>query len=158
MACLQMLLAAAGRPVPGLVDLGRDCEGYGGYRERDDGGLDAALIQFGQAPQIRLIVQPVKTNADGTVHVDDLAVHLIFDFTKSPAAPAQQGCNVRFVPDDAAFGSVVADVVALLSTYVAVAAGDLIFTGTPAGVGPIRRGERVQGSIAGIDPVEVTFD
>jgi hypothetical protein len=25
-------------------------------------------------------------------------------------------------------------------------------------VGPIRRGERVQGAIAGIDPVEVTFD
>jgi fumarylpyruvate hydrolase len=52
----------------------------------------------------------------------------------------------------------VADIIALLSTYVAVAAGDLIFTGTPAGVGPIRRGERVQGAIAGIDPVEVTFD
>jgi fumarylpyruvate hydrolase len=52
----------------------------------------------------------------------------------------------------------VADIIALLSTYVAVAAGDLIFTGTPAGVGPIRRGELVQGAIAGIDPVEVTFD
>jgi hypothetical protein len=40
MACLQMLLAASGRTVPGLVDLGRDCERHGGYRERDDGGLD----------------------------------------------------------------------------------------------------------------------
>jgi hypothetical protein len=39
-ACLQMLLAASGRLVPGLVDLGRDCEAHGGYRERDDGGLD----------------------------------------------------------------------------------------------------------------------
>jgi fumarylpyruvate hydrolase len=52
----------------------------------------------------------------------------------------------------------VSDIIAFLSTYVAVAAGDLIFTGTPAGVGPIRRGERVRGVIAGIDPVEVTFD
>lgn len=51
----------------------------------------------------------------------------------------------------------VADIVAFLSTYVAVAAGDLIFTGTPDGVGPIQRGERVRGVIAGIDPVEVTF-
>lgn len=51
----------------------------------------------------------------------------------------------------------VADIVAFLSNYVAVAAGDLIFTGTPAGVGPIKRGERVRGAIAGIDPVEVTF-
>jgi fumarylpyruvate hydrolase len=52
----------------------------------------------------------------------------------------------------------VADIIAILSTYVAVAAGDLIFTGTPAGVGPIQRGERVRGAIAGIDPVEVTFE
>jgi fumarylpyruvate hydrolase len=50
------------------------------------------------------------------------------------------------------------DIIAFLSTYVALAAGDLIFTGTPAGVGPIRRGELVRGAIAGIDPVEVTFD
>jgi fumarylpyruvate hydrolase len=52
----------------------------------------------------------------------------------------------------------VADIIACLSTYVAVAAGDLIFTGTPAGVGPIQRGERVLGAIAGIDPVELTYD
>ncbi len=52
----------------------------------------------------------------------------------------------------------VADVIAILSTYVAVAAGDLIFTGTPAGVGPIRRGESVRGTIAGVEPVEVAFD
>ena len=52
----------------------------------------------------------------------------------------------------------VSDIIAFLSTYVEVAAGDLIFTGTPAGVGPIRRGECVRGTIAGIDPIEVTFD
>jgi fumarylpyruvate hydrolase len=52
----------------------------------------------------------------------------------------------------------VCEIIAVLSTYVAVAAGDLIFTGTPAGVGPIRRGERVRGVIAGIDAIEVTFD
>lgn len=52
----------------------------------------------------------------------------------------------------------VADIIAILSTYVAVAAGDLIFTGTPAGVGAIERGQRVRGSIAGAEPVEVTFD
>jgi fumarylpyruvate hydrolase len=52
----------------------------------------------------------------------------------------------------------VSDIIAFLSTYVAVAPGDLIFTGTPAGVGPVQRGERVRGTIAGIDPVEVTFE
>jgi fumarylpyruvate hydrolase len=52
----------------------------------------------------------------------------------------------------------VAEIIAILSTYVAVAAGDLVFTGTPAGVGPIRRGERVRGALAGVDPIDVTFD
>jgi fumarylpyruvate hydrolase len=52
----------------------------------------------------------------------------------------------------------VADIIANLSTYVAVAAGDLIFTGTPAGVGPIQRGERVRGMIDGVEPIDVSFD
>jgi fumarylpyruvate hydrolase len=52
----------------------------------------------------------------------------------------------------------VAEIIAILSTYVAVAPGDLIFTGTPAGVGPIRRGEAVRGTVAGAAPVEVAFD
>jgi fumarylpyruvate hydrolase len=52
----------------------------------------------------------------------------------------------------------VAEIIAHLSTYVVVAAGDLIFTGTPAGVGPIQRGECVRGSIAGVEPIEVTFE
>jgi fumarylpyruvate hydrolase len=52
----------------------------------------------------------------------------------------------------------VAEIIAALSTYVEVAPGDLIFTGTPAGVGPIKRGESVRGEIAGIEPVEITFE
>lgn len=51
----------------------------------------------------------------------------------------------------------VAEVIAKLSTYVALAPGDLIFTGTPAGVGPIHRGETVVASIAGTAPVEIRF-
>src|SRR5258707_4915545 len=52
----------------------------------------------------------------------------------------------------------VAEIIAALSSYVELAPGDLIFTGTPAGVGPIRRGETVRGMIAGIQPLEVTFE
>ena len=37
----------------------------------------------------------------------------------------------------------VAEIVAELSTYVTLAAGDLIFTGTPAGVGPLVSGDHV---------------
>ena len=52
----------------------------------------------------------------------------------------------------------VAEIIAALSTYVELAPGDLIFTGTPAGVGPIKRGESVRGVIAGIEPIEITFE
>jgi fumarylpyruvate hydrolase len=52
----------------------------------------------------------------------------------------------------------VAEIIAALSTYVELAPGDLIFTGTPAGVGPIRRGETVRGMVVGTEPIEVTFE
>jgi fumarylpyruvate hydrolase len=52
----------------------------------------------------------------------------------------------------------VAEIIAALSTYVEVAPGDLIFTGTPAGVGQIKRGQSVRAEIAGIEPIEITFE
>jgi len=52
----------------------------------------------------------------------------------------------------------VVEVIAALSSYVELAPGDLIFTGTPAGVGPIRRGESVRGMIAGTEPIEIVFE
>jgi fumarylpyruvate hydrolase len=51
----------------------------------------------------------------------------------------------------------VPEIIANLSTYVTLAPGDLIFTGTPAGVGPIRPGQRVRATIVGIDALEVGF-
>jgi fumarylpyruvate hydrolase len=44
----------------------------------------------------------------------------------------------------------VADVIAHLSASVTLQPGDLIMTGTPAGVGPIGRGQQVRGGIDGI--------
>jgi fumarylpyruvate hydrolase len=52
----------------------------------------------------------------------------------------------------------VAEIIAALSSYVELAPGDLIFTGTPAGVGPIERGQAVRGMIAGTEPIEITFE
>jgi fumarylpyruvate hydrolase len=51
----------------------------------------------------------------------------------------------------------VSEIIAELSTYVELAAGDLIFTGTPAGVGPIRVGETVRGTLQGAPSIEVSF-
>jgi fumarylpyruvate hydrolase len=47
------------------------------------------------------------------------------------------------------------DIIAFLSSYVALEPGDLIFTGTPAGVGPLQPGDRARGSIAGVGAVSL---
>ncbi|HRE18733.1 MAG TPA: fumarylacetoacetate hydrolase family protein [Rhodocyclaceae bacterium] len=52
--------------------------------------------------------------------------------------------------DLSGMGWKVADIIANLSRTVALAAGDLIYTGTPAGVGPLRPGDRVAAGIDGI--------
>ncbi len=51
----------------------------------------------------------------------------------------------------------VADIVAELSTYVALQPGDLIYTGTPAGVGRIAAGDLVEGGIDGVGRIENRF-
>ena len=44
----------------------------------------------------------------------------------------------------------VADVISHISRFVALAPGDLIFSGTPAGVGALQPGDRVHGAVAGV--------
>jgi fumarylpyruvate hydrolase len=51
----------------------------------------------------------------------------------------------------------VAEVIANLSTFVRLSAGDLIFTGTPAGVSAVTRGDRLTAGIAGIGELSVTL-
>lgn len=51
----------------------------------------------------------------------------------------------------------VAEVIADLSTYVELAPGDLIFTGTPEGVGPVERGDTLVGRIDGLADLEITI-
>lgn len=51
----------------------------------------------------------------------------------------------------------VAEIIAKLSGYVTLAPGDLIFTGTPAGVGRVERGDRLEGKIEGVGTLSVTI-
>ena len=48
----------------------------------------------------------------------------------------------------------VPEIIAELSTWFGLEAGDLIFTGTPAGVGPLVAGDRVRGGVEGIGVLE----
>ena len=51
----------------------------------------------------------------------------------------------------------VAEIVAELSTYFELRPGDLIFTGTPEGVGPLRRGDSLVGGIDGLETLRTTI-
>lgn len=50
------------------------------------------------------------------------------------------------------------DIIAHLSRLVTLAPGDLIYTGTPAGVGPLAPGDRVQVTIDGLPPLEISLE
>jgi fumarylpyruvate hydrolase len=51
----------------------------------------------------------------------------------------------------------VPEIVAELSTLFDLAPGDLIFTGTPAGVGPLQRGDSLVGGIDGLETLRTTI-
>jgi fumarylpyruvate hydrolase len=51
----------------------------------------------------------------------------------------------------------VPQIIAALSRLFELKAGDLIFTGTPAGVGPLLRGDVLEGSVAGVGLVRTTI-
>jgi fumarylpyruvate hydrolase len=47
--------------------------------------------------------------------------------------------------------------IAHLSRLYVLQPGDLIFTGTPAGVGPVLPGDRITGGVEGVDEIAVTI-
>jgi fumarylpyruvate hydrolase len=51
----------------------------------------------------------------------------------------------------------VADLVSELSNYVTLGAGDVIFTGTPSGVGTIVRGDSITAGIDGVSDLAFTI-
>lgn len=51
----------------------------------------------------------------------------------------------------------VEEIVSHLSGFYHLAPGDLIYTGTPAGVGAVVAGDRIEGGIDGLDPISLTI-
>ncbi|MCB1339728.1 MAG: fumarylacetoacetate hydrolase family protein [Pseudooceanicola sp.] len=49
------------------------------------------------------------------------------------------------------------EIVVDLSKFYHLVPGDLIMTGTPAGVGPVTAGDHITGGIDGLDPIELTI-
>jgi hypothetical protein len=99
---------------------------------------DAVIAQYGQSPQIRLIIQPVIRNADGTPKLLDTAGHLIFGFTAGADAPAEAGCFPRPKPDLAALKAIVAELAELRTKLGQGQLGTnkIVTAGVPLGVHP----------------------
>jgi fumarylpyruvate hydrolase len=51
----------------------------------------------------------------------------------------------------------VPEIISHLSRYYHLGPGDLIYSGTPAGVGPVKPGDRLTGKIDGLAPVDLTI-
>jgi len=49
----------------------------------------------------------------------------------------------------------VAETIAYLSNYFRLEPGDLIYTGTPEGVGPVKAGDLMEGGVEGLEPLRV---
>lgn len=128
---------------------------------------DAGAMIFGHAVGIDLTRRDLQADAKAKGRPWDMAKG--FDASApvgalTPGAPPAAGAiTLRVNGDLRQNGDLsqmiwnVAEVISKLSTYVALAPGDLIFTGTPAGVGRIVAGETVVAEIAGTAPVEVRF-
>ncbi|MDM0067033.1 fumarylacetoacetate hydrolase family protein [Variovorax sp. J31P207] len=50
------------------------------------------------------------------------------------------------------------EIIADLSLFYHLQPGDLIFTGTPEGVGPLQPGDRIKGSVAGVGEIALNID
>jgi fumarylpyruvate hydrolase len=139
--------------------------GAGGTNIRAE---DAAAMIFGHAVGLDLTRRDLQASAKKAGRPWDMAKG--FDHSAPigaltlgipPAtAPISLSVNgqVRQSGDLADMIWKVPEIIAILSTFVALAPGDLIFTGTPSGVGPIARGESLHGSIGSLDPIDVSFD
>ena len=134
---------------------------------KDIAVADAAATIFGAAVGIDLTRRDLQAAAKAIGRPWDMAKG--FDRSApigaiTPGMPAASGAIALTVDGETRqSGNLsmmiwsVPEIIATLSTFVELAPGDLIFTGTPAGVGPIRRGQSVSATIDGFEMLRVTF-
>jgi fumarylpyruvate hydrolase len=139
--------------------------GVGG---KDVAATEAAAMIFGAGVGIDLTRRDLQAVAKKAGRPWDMAKG--FDRSApvgalTPGQPAAQGAIALAVDGETRQSGdlsmmiwSVEEVIAALSAFVELAPGDLIFTGTPAGVGPIRRGQRVRATIDGLEPLEIAFE
>ncbi|MEP9356319.1 MULTISPECIES: fumarylacetoacetate hydrolase family protein [Xanthobacter] len=89
----------------------------------------AVIAPLTRAERFALADQPIRLTVNGAVKQDARLSDLIWS---------------------------VPEIISHLSRYYHLGPGDLIYTGTPAGVGPVVAGDEILGAIEGLAPVELT--
>ncbi|VTU40987.1 Fumarylpyruvate hydrolase [Variovorax sp. PBS-H4] len=101
--------------------------------------------EIGKAFDFSAPIGPVRTRADAG-EIDSGAITLEVN------GETRQKSDIRNLTWS------VNEVIANLSTLFALQPGDLIFTGTPEGVGPVQRGQTMNVRIDGLEPIAVRVD
>ena len=124
---------------------------------------DALGLVFGYTVGIDLTRRDIQAKAKAKGHPWDMAKG--FDQSAvagvlMPVAQVGHPCSGRIwlsingeikqSGDLTEMGWKVADIIANLSCSVALAAGDIIYTGTPAGVGALQRGDAIEAGVDGV--------
>lgn len=139
-----------------------------GKADRDVAVSDALDHVFGYAVGIDLTRRDLQAEskekgrpwetAKGFDHSAPIsAIHRATDVGHPAAGRIWLAVNGQ-IRQDAALNALiwsVAESVAELSAFFEIAPGDLLYTGTPAGVGPLEPGDEVTGGIEGIDEISI---
>ena len=157
---------------PGTADLHHEMEfvvalGRPGFRVAAEAAM--ALV-FGYAAGLDMTRRDLQASAKARQRPWDLAKDFEDSAVLAPITPAG---NFGVIGDQRITLSVngaprqearlsdmvwpVSELIADLSRFYHLAPGDLIFTGTPAGVGAVGAGDRIRGEIDGLAPVDLTL-
>ena len=153
---------------PGTQDCHYEMEfvvaiGGNGFQVSTD---DALNLVYGYACGIDLTRRDLQGQAKEKRRPWDLGKDFENSAVMAPITPVaefgeirDQQINLRHngtVAQDARLSDMVwsvPEIIAHLSRFYHLAPGDLIYTGTPAGVGPVKSGSALQGQIDGLEPV-----
>lgn len=132
---------------------------------------DALSVVLGYACGFDMTRRDLQNEARGQGRPWDLGkdfenAAVIAPITRAATFGAPAGQAIRLtqngaVKQDAVLADMiftVPELIAHLSRHYHLAPGDLLYTGTPAGVGPIAPGDRLVGTIDGLTPVELTIE
>ena len=130
---------------------------------------DALSVVYGYACGFDMTRRDLQAKAREQAHPWDFAKDFENAAVMAPITRAKDftvtGQRIRLaqngaVKQDAVLSDMIFNIpelISYLSRFYHLRAGDLLYTGTPAGVGPVAPGDRLVGTIEGLTPVELAI-